>query len=187
MLEVVGDAWGAEFVREQFKKHGIGYRISDKAKSPLYLEFLPLLNSGRVELRDHPRTVAQICALERRTARAGKDSIDHPPGGHDDLANAVAGVLVLAATGAPMRITAEAMAWARGHGPSRPSGSSAAAMEWSRTPDRGPRLGEFGNPGGRFAGAFGARPVFADDPTYGCGPRERAAKLAAAAETEGEN
>ena len=28
----------------------------------------------------------------RRTARGGRDSIDHAPGGHDDLANAVAGV-----------------------------------------------------------------------------------------------
>ena len=32
--------------------------------------------------------------LERRTARGGRDSIDHTPGGHDDLANAAAGVLV---------------------------------------------------------------------------------------------
>jgi hypothetical protein len=30
--------------------------------------------------------------LERRTARGGRDSIDHPPGAHDDLANAVAGL-----------------------------------------------------------------------------------------------
>jgi hypothetical protein len=35
--------------------------------------------------------VAQICGLERRTGRSGKDSIDHAPNGHDDLANAVAG------------------------------------------------------------------------------------------------
>jgi hypothetical protein len=35
--------------------------------------------------------------LERRTARGGKDSIDHSPGQHDDVANAVAGALVLAA------------------------------------------------------------------------------------------
>ena len=34
------------------------------------------------------------CGLERRTHRSGKDSIDHAPGGHDDLANAVAGALV---------------------------------------------------------------------------------------------
>jgi hypothetical protein len=35
--------------------------------------------------------------LERRVARSGKDSIDHPPGGHDDVANACAGVLVAVA------------------------------------------------------------------------------------------
>ena len=30
--------------------------------------------------------------LERRTSRGGRDSIDHGPQGHDDLANVVAGV-----------------------------------------------------------------------------------------------
>jgi hypothetical protein len=52
---------------------------------------LTLLNSGRLELPDLPRLHAQFLSLERRTARGRKDSIDHPPGGHDDLANAVAG------------------------------------------------------------------------------------------------
>ena len=31
--------------------------------------------------------------LERRTARGGRDSIDHAPGAHDDVANAVAGLV----------------------------------------------------------------------------------------------
>jgi hypothetical protein len=31
--------------------------------------------------------------LERRTARGGKDSIDHAPNAYDDLANSVAGVV----------------------------------------------------------------------------------------------
>jgi hypothetical protein len=44
-------------------------------------------------LLDHPRAIAQLCSLERRTARGGRDSIDHAPGAHDDLANAVAGVV----------------------------------------------------------------------------------------------
>ena len=57
----------------------------------------PRLNSARVELLDSPRLISQLCGLERRTARGGRDSIDHGPGGHDDLANAVAGALVLAA------------------------------------------------------------------------------------------
>ena len=50
-----------------------------------------------MELLDHSRLAAQLCSLERRTARGGRDSIDQPPGGHDDLINAAAGALVLAA------------------------------------------------------------------------------------------
>ena len=43
-------------------------------------------------LPKHDRLVSQIVGLERRVSRAGKDSIDHAPHGHDDLANVVAGV-----------------------------------------------------------------------------------------------
>ncbi len=94
---VTGDRWGGEFVREQFKDRGIAYEISEKAKSDIYRELLPLLNSRRIELLDHQKLVTQLCALERKTARGGRDSIDHAPGGHDDLINAAAGALVLAA------------------------------------------------------------------------------------------
>jgi hypothetical protein len=34
----------------------------------------------------------QLCGLERRVARSGRDSIDHAPGAHDDVANCVAGL-----------------------------------------------------------------------------------------------
>jgi hypothetical protein len=34
----------------------------------------------------HDRLLAQICGLKRHTGRSGKDSIDHAPYGHDDLA-----------------------------------------------------------------------------------------------------
>jgi hypothetical protein len=55
------------------------------------------LNSGRVEMVDNPRLVAQICSLERRTARGGRDSVDHPAGSahHDDIANAALGLAAL--------------------------------------------------------------------------------------------
>jgi hypothetical protein len=49
-------------------------------------------------LVDNPRLVNQIAAPERRTSRGGKDSIDHAPGAHDDLANVVAGVAYCAVT-----------------------------------------------------------------------------------------
>ncbi len=51
-----------------------------------------------VDLLDDERLIAQIVGLERRTARGGRDSIDHAPGAHDDLANAVAGVVATLAT-----------------------------------------------------------------------------------------
>jgi hypothetical protein len=46
---------------------------------------------------DHARLTSQLCALERRTARGGRDSIDHAPGAHDDVINAAAGATVMAA------------------------------------------------------------------------------------------
>jgi hypothetical protein len=103
---LTGDRWGGEFVREPFRSHGIQYELSDKPKSDIYRDFLPILNSGKAELLDVPRLTAQLCGLERRTARGGRDSIDHVPGGHDDVANAVAGALVAAVGGpAPVTIT----------------------------------------------------------------------------------
>jgi hypothetical protein len=95
---VRGDRYAGEWPRERFKVHGITYELSEKNKSEIYLTLLPLLNSQRVELLDHPRLVAQLCGLERRTARGGRDSIDHAPRAHDDIANAAAGALVLAAS-----------------------------------------------------------------------------------------
>jgi hypothetical protein len=53
---------------------------------------VPIITSKRVELPDNVRLVNQLVALERRTSLTGKDSIDHPRGLHDDLANAVADV-----------------------------------------------------------------------------------------------
>ena len=55
---------------------------------------MPLLNSGRVELPPDRTLQRELLGLERRTSRGGRDSIDHSPGAHDDVANAVAGVLV---------------------------------------------------------------------------------------------
>jgi hypothetical protein len=96
---VTGDRYAGEWPRERFREHGIAYNTAEKTKSEYYLELLPQVTSGTVELLDHPRLIAQLCNLERRTARGGHDSVDHPPGGHDDVINAVAGVLVRAANG----------------------------------------------------------------------------------------
>lgn len=96
---VTGDRYAGEWPRERFQVHGITYQPSELTKSDLYRDVLPIINSGSAELLDVPRLTAQFVGLERRVARGGKDSIDHSPGGHDDLANAAAGAMVLALRG----------------------------------------------------------------------------------------
>jgi hypothetical protein len=94
--QVRGDRYAGEWPREQFRKCGVIYEAAARPKSELYGELLPLINSRRVALLDNGRLVSQLTALERRTSRAGRDSIDHPPGAHDDLANVVAGAVTMA-------------------------------------------------------------------------------------------
>jgi hypothetical protein len=94
---VTSDRYAGQWVVESFAKHGIHCEQNAEPKTALYGGALPLLNGHRAELLDVPRLGAQLVALERRTAWGGRDSIDHPPGAHDDLANAACGSLVLAA------------------------------------------------------------------------------------------
>jgi len=89
---VTGDRYAGEWPREQFRKRSINYVCSEKVRSDLYRDLLPKLNSGQVVLPKSEKLVSQLCGLERRTARSGKDSIDHGPSLHDDIANSVAGV-----------------------------------------------------------------------------------------------
>jgi hypothetical protein len=93
ITKVQGDRYAGEWPRERFREHGIAYAPADKPKSDLYRDLLPCINLRRVELIDDAHLVAQIVGLERRTARGGRDSIDHAPGAHDDLANAGAGLV----------------------------------------------------------------------------------------------
>ena len=95
---VCGDKYGGVWPSERFREHGITYEASAAPKSDLYLSLLPEINSGQVELLDHDRLIGQLCGLERRTARSGRDSVDHAPRGFDDLANAAAGALSLLQT-----------------------------------------------------------------------------------------
>ena len=87
------DRWAGQFPAEQMRRFGVRVEPSDKSKSDLYRDLLPIINSGRCELLDNTRLRDQLAGLERRTARGGRDSIDHAPGAHDDVANAAAGAL----------------------------------------------------------------------------------------------
>jgi hypothetical protein len=131
-----GDRFAGEWCREPFRKSVIAYELSEYTKSQIYQAVLPILNSGTCELLDLPRLINQLCGLERRTARGGRESIDHAPGAHDDVANAVAGAILLAS------------------GKSKQIIVSQATREWAKTPDvrhgraRGSRTRTAINPNG---------------------------------------
>jgi hypothetical protein len=93
--QVVGDNYSGEWCAQAFQNRRIKYSKCDLPKSQLYLEALPVLCSEGVVLLDIEQLTNEWCGLERRTRSGGKDSVDHGPGQHDDLANAVAGVMYL--------------------------------------------------------------------------------------------
>jgi hypothetical protein len=92
---IQGDKYAGVWPVEQFSRFGIRYEQSAAPKSDLYIGLLPLINSRRIELLDDPRLLNQLIGLERRTGRGGRESIDHAPGAHDDIANVIAGLAAI--------------------------------------------------------------------------------------------
>lgn len=107
--EVTGDRYGGEWPASRFGAHGVRYVPSKLTKSDIYREFVAPVNAGQVALLDIPVLRAQLVGLERRVSRGGRDSIDHAPGGRDDVANSAAGVLTL--VGTPKRQPASVFEW----------------------------------------------------------------------------
>jgi hypothetical protein len=94
ITSVKGDCYAGEFPREQFRKHGVNYEPSEQTKSEIFSDVVATINSGGVDLLDNAKLIGQFVGLERRTRAGGRDQIEHAPGGHDDLANAVAGAVL---------------------------------------------------------------------------------------------
>lgn len=94
LQSVTADKYAVGFVTEAFTENGIVVTNSERTASELYLDALPLLTNGSVELLDNKRLAGQLAGLERRTRAGGKDLITHYPGGHDDVSNAMAGACV---------------------------------------------------------------------------------------------
>jgi len=97
VTHIEGDHFAGAFPAETFRQQGIVYTACRRTASDLYLELLPAILSGKVALLDSPRLLTQFVRLERRALSGGKDKVTHPParGEHDDLANAVAGLVSL--------------------------------------------------------------------------------------------
>jgi hypothetical protein len=96
LSKVVGDKYAAQWVVEAFGKYNIRYEHSERDRSAIYLEALPLFTTGRARLLDNRKLVAQFASLERRTSPVGRDRVDHGPNFHDDLCNSAAGAMALA-------------------------------------------------------------------------------------------
>jgi hypothetical protein len=90
---VTGDSYAAQWVTSAWQNTGISYVQSDIPKSQSYRECIPLFTRGLVRLPEHPTLLRELRLLERTVHRGGKDSIDHPRGGHDDFANSLCGAL----------------------------------------------------------------------------------------------
>jgi hypothetical protein len=135
-----GDAYSAMWCVEAFAKVGIRYVHSERFRSEIYLDCLPLFTSGRARILDNKRLINQFQSLERKTSSVGRDRVNHPTGGHDDCANATALAMVLAAA-PPCIVGLSAFG---SYGPSVPAN-------------------QFGQSGGKSAGAMGGA-TYSDAP-----------------------
>jgi hypothetical protein len=93
---VTGDRYAGGFSSEIFRRNRLNYQEAKSPKSDLFRDLLPMLTSRKILLPRNQRAVAQLVGLERQVGRSGNDSISHMPGGHDDIANAIAGASALA-------------------------------------------------------------------------------------------
>jgi hypothetical protein len=96
VASVTGDSFGGGFTSDEWARAGIQFLPSKTTTAENYLRALPLLTSKRGRLLDHSTLRTQLAGLERRVV-AGRETVDHARGAHDDVATAVCGALVLSA------------------------------------------------------------------------------------------
>jgi hypothetical protein len=141
VYEIHGDRYAGSWPSEQFQKHQIRYRPSERTKSEIYQTLLPALNSGRVELLDSKKLRQELLGLERKTARGGRDSIDHAPGRHDDTINAAAGALIQCTASLPMEAAQFAQGGIRAASFARQEGYyEESFLNWTRAREGGRTL-----------------------------------------------
>jgi hypothetical protein len=104
---VTGDNYAGEWVAGAFRNAGLDYQRSELTASELFLEGLPIFTRGLASIPAHPDLLRELRLLERRTARSGRESVSHGPGGTDDFANALFGAIVLVSRHQPFVVTAE--------------------------------------------------------------------------------
>jgi hypothetical protein len=99
VTEIVSDGFGGGFCSDEWQRNGVRFRACDRSTSENYLHALPMLTSKRARLADNATLRTQLSGLERRVV-GGHETVDHgrASSAHDDMACAVCGCLVEAAT-----------------------------------------------------------------------------------------
>ena len=95
VYHLYGDNYAKLWPVEMFSRHGRHYEQNAQPKSHLYAALLPLINSVVSSCLICRCSSIRRVWLERSTRHGAADKIDHPPHGHDDVVNAVAGVAAL--------------------------------------------------------------------------------------------
>lgn len=87
---VHGDHFSGKWVVEAFARRGISYKFAEPKKRA-YQDMKPAFQQGRVAVLDDGVLLGQLAALQETWEFGSKVPIvDHPRGGHDDRANALA-------------------------------------------------------------------------------------------------
>jgi hypothetical protein len=103
------DRFAPGLVADLFREHGFLAAVAERDTSSAFVELLALINSQRVSLLDDPVLLGELRQLERRPGTSGRDSVSHPPRGHDDVAAAAAQALIEATR--PPKVQAIAGVW----------------------------------------------------------------------------
>jgi hypothetical protein len=90
---VMGDDYSGGILPNMFAKHGIAYLSCPLTASQLYLHALPAWTSRMIVMCDASRAVDQLVNLRRKVGQAGQESVVHLGNSHDDIANAISGLI----------------------------------------------------------------------------------------------
>lgn len=99
---VAADQYAFQPLKEIFDQYGVElkeYTFTPTFKKKIYFNFKKLVHSQQIDLLDHEEQVKEIKALVVEQSATGTIRIGHPPGGHDDYADALAVATFLATEG----------------------------------------------------------------------------------------
>jgi hypothetical protein len=100
VTRIHGDKYAKEWTQSAWSDAGLVFVEADLSASDLYGEAEPIFMRGLIELPPHEAMIREFRLLERDLGTGGKETIGHPRGVFDDMANAVCGCLrVLAKPG----------------------------------------------------------------------------------------